>query len=125
MKIALHRLLGADSGPNKVQEIKTDVLGNLPVLHRDDGMVLYGPPLIASDHRKTQFEIVMNRPCSDNMSSAYSLYRASTLAEAEEKFNAFLQRLPVFVSIAKEVSTQSIISVCFVVEYLLNQLNFM
>lgn len=32
-----------------------------------------------------------------------SLYRASTQAEAEEKFNAFLHRLPVFVGIAKEV----------------------
>lgn len=34
-----------------------------------------------------------------------SLYRAATQTEAEEKFNAFLQRLPTFVSIAKEVST--------------------
>lgn len=33
-----------------------------------------------------------------------SLYRASTQDEAEEKFNAFLHRLPTFVSIAKEVS---------------------
>lgn len=32
------------------------------------------------------------------------MYRAPTQAEAEEKFNAFVQRLPTFVSIAKDVS---------------------
>lgn len=34
----------------------------------------------------------------------YSLYRATSLEEADEKFNAFFQRLPVFVTIAKDVS---------------------
>lgn len=33
-----------------------------------------------------------------------SLYRATNQTEAEEKFNAFLHRLPTFVSIAKEVN---------------------
>lgn len=100
----LRTLLGADAGPNKVIEIKTDSLGNLPVLHRDEGMVLYGPVLGQMESRRVQYEIVLNRPCSDNLNTAYSLYRASTQNEAEEKFNAFLHRLPTFVSIAKEVS---------------------
>lgn len=67
----LHRLLGSDAGPNKVQEIKTDSLGSLPVLQRDEGMVLYGPPLTVVSDRKIQYEIVLNRPCSDNLSTAY------------------------------------------------------
>lgn len=70
IKIVLHRLLGTDAGPNKVQEIKTDSLGNLPVVHRDEGMFLYGPPLISLD-KKTNFEIVLNRPCSDTLNTAY------------------------------------------------------
>lgn len=67
----LQRLLGSDVGPNKVQEIKTDSLGSLPVLQRDEGMVLYGPPLTVVPDRKVHYEIVLNRPCSDNLSTAY------------------------------------------------------
>lgn len=64
-------MLGSDVGPNRVQEIKTDSLGSLPVLQRDEGMVLYGPPLTVVPDRKIQYEIVLNRPCSDNLSTAY------------------------------------------------------
>lgn len=67
----LRSLLGSDVGPNKVIEIKTDSLGNLPVLHRDEGMVLYGPALGQIENRKIQYEIVLNRPCSDNLNQAY------------------------------------------------------
>lgn len=71
----LRTLLGADAGPNKVIEIKTDTLGNLPALHRDEGMVLYGPALGQIESRRIQYEIVLNRPCSDNLNLAYR-YRA-------------------------------------------------
>lgn len=37
-------------------------------------------------------------------SSLLSVYRASSQADAEDKFNAFVQRLPVFVTISKDVS---------------------
>lgn len=67
----LQRLLGTDPGPNKVIEIKTDSLGNLPVLHRDEGMILYGPAIGGPNDKKIQWEIVLNRPCSDNLSTAY------------------------------------------------------
>lgn len=67
----LRSLLGADAGPNKVIEIKTDSLGNLSVLHRDEGMVLYGPALAQLENRKIQYEIVLNRPCSDNLNTAF------------------------------------------------------
>lgn len=68
--LVLQRLLGSDVGPNKVQEIKTDSLGNLPVMCRDEGMVLYGPAVGQMD-RKIQYEIVLNRPCADNLNTAY------------------------------------------------------
>lgn len=65
-------MLGVDVGPNKVQEIKTDVLGNLPVLYRDEGMVLYGPAVgTMGTDRKIQYEIVLNRLCTDNLNTAY------------------------------------------------------
>lgn len=77
--IVLQRLLGSDVGPNKVQEIKTDSLGSLPVVQRDEGMVLYGPPLTVVPDRKLQYEIVLNRPCSDNLSTAYRYTSLSPL----------------------------------------------
>lgn len=67
----LQRLLGSDVGPNKVIEIKTDSLGNLPVLQRDEGMVLYGPAVGQIENRKIQYEIVLNRPCADNLNTAF------------------------------------------------------
>lgn len=120
------RIFSGEAGPNRVQEIKTDSLGNLPVLYRDDGMNLYGPPVgqFAAD-RKVEYTIVLNRLCTDNPNVAFRyivewfwwaaakknsyhfiiirLYRAATQAEAEDKFNALMGRLPTFVSIAKEV----------------------
>lgn len=66
----LTRLLGGDAGPNRVQEVKTDTLGSLPILHRDDGMLLYGPPAGSID-RKCQYEIVLNRTTADNLNSAF------------------------------------------------------
>lgn len=67
-------------------------------------MVLYGPAVGASPDKKIQWEIILSRPCSESLSAAYSLYRASSQTEAEEKFNAFLKRLPIFVMIVKEVN---------------------
>lgn len=66
----LQRLLGGDAPPNKVQEIRSEVLGSLPVLQRDEGLVLYGPAIGAVD-RKPVYEIVLNRPYSENLNSAF------------------------------------------------------
>uniref|UniRef100_A0A1L8DJ70 phospholipase A2 n=1 Tax=Nyssomyia neivai TaxID=330878 RepID=A0A1L8DJ70_9DIPT len=101
MLTVLQRLLGGDTPPNKVQEIKTDTLHNLQVIHRDDSMVLYAP-LAGQVDKKAIYEIVLNRPYSEGTSTSFSLFRAPTQAEAEDKFNAFVHRLPVFVQIVKE-----------------------
>ncbi|XP_037045409.1 85/88 kDa calcium-independent phospholipase A2 isoform X2 [Bradysia coprophila] len=104
--LVLQRLLGGETPPNKVQELKTESLESLQILHRDDGMVMYAPPL-GSTEKKTIYEIVIHRPYTDNTNTSYSLYRAANQAEAEEKFYAFTQRLPVFLGIAKEMFTVS------------------
>uniref|UniRef100_A0A6B2E6X8 phospholipase A2 n=1 Tax=Phlebotomus kandelakii TaxID=1109342 RepID=A0A6B2E6X8_9DIPT len=102
MLTVLQRLLGGDAPPNKVQEIKSDTLQCLQVLHRDDSMMLYAPPAGHGD-KKAVYEIVLNRPYHEGMNTSFSLYRAPSLEDAEEKFNAFVHRLPVFVQIVKEM----------------------
>lgn len=99
--LALQRLLGADTPPNKVLEIKSESLGMLQVLARDEAMVMYAPPF--NSNEKKCYEIVLQRPHTDSNTSSFSLYRSPSQQETEEKFNAFLHRLPLFVSIVKEV----------------------
>lgn len=99
----LQRLLGGDNPPNKVVEIKSESLGTLQVVARDDAMVLFAPPYNSNDKRAV-YEIILQRPTSDSNTSSFSLYRSPVQQEAEEKFNTFMQRLPVFVGIVKEVS---------------------
>lgn len=89
--------------PNKVAEIKSESLGTLQVLARDDAMVLFAPPYNSNDKRAV-YEIILQRPTSDSNTSSFSLYRSPLQQDAEEKFNTFMQRLPVFVGIVKEVS---------------------
>ncbi|KAL7735011.1 hypothetical protein ACLKA6_011274 [Drosophila palustris] len=97
----LQRLLGGDVPPNKVVEIKSESLGTLQVLARDDAMVLFAPPYNSNDKRAV-YEIILQRPTSDSNTSSFSLYRSPLQQDAEEKFNTFMQRLPIFVGIVKE-----------------------
>lgn len=99
----LQRLLGVDQPANKVVEIKSEALGTLQVLARDDAMLLFAPPFNSSNEKRAVYEIILQRPTSDSNTTSFSLYRSPVQQEAEERFNAFLQRLPVFVSIVKEV----------------------
>lgn len=64
----LQRLLGGDVVPSKVLEIKHDSLANLPILHRDGAMVMYGPTGGTADKK---YEIVLNRPVSDNLNTCF------------------------------------------------------
>ncbi|GAB0089957.1 85/88 kDa calcium-independent phospholipase A2 [Sergentomyia squamirostris] len=100
--LVLQRFLGGDAPPNKVSEIKTDTLQSLQVLQRDDSMVLYAPPPGEKD-KKVLYEIVLNRSMNEGMNTSFSLYRAQTQPEAEEKFDAFIHRVPTFVQIVKEM----------------------
>ncbi|XP_075164146.1 calcium-independent phospholipase A2 VIA isoform X1 [Haematobia irritans] len=97
---ALQRLLGTENPPNKVLEIKSESLGLLQILARDEAMLLYAPPFNSND--KKCYEIVLQRPHTDSNTTSFSLFRSPSQQEAEDKFNAFLHRLPLFVSIVKE-----------------------
>ena len=101
--LALKSFLGGEAPPNKVLEVKNDCYAELQVLHRDDAMRLYQPNYSNSKDRNLYFEIVIERPHSESVNTSYSLYRAKTIEEAEEKFTSFFQRLPVFVKIVREV----------------------
>lgn len=83
-------------------EIKGESLGSLLVIGRDEGMVLYSPPFNSTD-RKACYEIVLQRHVNDPVNTCFSLFRSTVQQEAEDRFNAFVHRLPVFVSIVKEV----------------------
>ncbi|XP_058459229.1 85/88 kDa calcium-independent phospholipase A2 isoform X2 [Malaya genurostris] len=100
--LALQRFLGGDAPPNKVLEVKNDGYINLHVLHRDDAMRLYAPSNGTND-KKLVYEIVLERPHSETINTSYSLYRASTQSEAEDKFEAFHQRLPELVKMVREM----------------------
>ncbi|XP_058827123.1 85/88 kDa calcium-independent phospholipase A2 isoform X2 [Topomyia yanbarensis] len=100
--LALQRLLGGDAPPNKVLEVKNDAYINLHVLHRDDAMRLYAPNN-GTNEKKMVYEIVLERPHSETINTSYSLYRATTQTEAEEKFEAFHQRLPELVKMVREM----------------------
>uniref|UniRef100_A0A1S4KHT0 Uncharacterized protein n=3 Tax=Culex pipiens complex TaxID=518105 RepID=A0A1S4KHT0_CULQU len=99
--LVLQRLLGGDAPPNKVQEVKNELYINLQVLHRDDAMRLYAPGNGSSGDKKSVYEIVLERPHSETINTSYSLYRAGTQPEAEEKFEAFHQRLPELVKMIR------------------------
>ncbi|XP_062542615.1 85/88 kDa calcium-independent phospholipase A2 isoform X5 [Armigeres subalbatus] len=98
----LQRLLGGDVPPNKVLEVKNENYINLQVLHRDDAMRLYAPSN-GGNEKKPMYEIVLERPHSETVNTSYSLYRSATQAEAEEKFEAFHQRLPELVKMIREL----------------------
>ncbi|XP_055625339.1 85/88 kDa calcium-independent phospholipase A2 isoform X2 [Toxorhynchites rutilus septentrionalis] len=100
--LALQRLLGGDAPPNKVLEVKNENYINLQVLHRDDSMRLYAPNITGSD-KKMVYEIVLERPHSETINTSYSLYRANSQAEAEEKFEAFHLRIPELVKMVREM----------------------
>ncbi|XP_058124263.1 85/88 kDa calcium-independent phospholipase A2 isoform X1 [Anopheles ziemanni] len=100
--LALQRFLGGDAPPNKVQEVKNESYVNLPVLQRNETMRLFAPNPNAAD-KKPVYEIILERPHSETLNTSYSLYRAPTQAAAEEKFEAFHQRLPELVKIVREM----------------------
>ncbi|XP_049295992.1 85/88 kDa calcium-independent phospholipase A2 isoform X3 [Anopheles funestus] len=98
----IQRLLGGDAPPNKVQEVKNESYINLQVLQRNESMRLFAPNPNAPD-KKLVYEIILERPHSETINTSYSLYRAATQAAAEEKFEAFHQRLPELVKIVREM----------------------
>lgn len=63
-------MLGGDTPPNKVLEVKNENYINLQVLHRDDAMRLYAPSNGGND-KKPMYEIVLERPHSETVNTSY------------------------------------------------------
>lgn len=57
--------------------------------------MLYGP----TDNK---YEIVMNRPTTESMNKAFSLFRSENLESAENKFIQLKDKIPVIADVAKE-----------------------
>lgn len=66
--VVLQRIMGGDVPPGKVQEIKSDTTQHLPVVLRDDSMLLYGPDMRGT---KAVYEIVLHKPFSESMNTSY------------------------------------------------------
>lgn len=91
----LRQLLNTDSNPNKVLEVRQDRYSHRVVRCREDAIVLFGP----TDNK---YEIVMNRPTTESMNKAFSLYRSDSLESAENKFIQLKDKIPVIADVAKE-----------------------
>lgn len=106
--------MGGEAPPNKVLEIKTDTYGSQTVLLRDENLILYGPGAgVSLSDKKSQYEIVFHRPYEQGNIYGFSLYRAQTQAEAEDKFNALFQRLSTFmVIVPKMCSANGLQQIC-------------
>lgn len=111
----IQRLLTGESNPpNKVLEIRSESLCLMHIMARDDSMVLYASSQNAND-QKINFEIVLQRPHTDTNTTSFSLYRSSSYDEAMEKFNTFMDRLPIFVKLVKEVNFFSSIYITLII----------
>ncbi|KAJ9590050.1 hypothetical protein L9F63_016826, partial [Diploptera punctata] len=98
---AFKNFLTQESNPNKVLDVKPEQYIERFVHCREDALVLYGPRRERSSNEK--YEIVLQRPCTETLHQAFSLYRASELHEAELKFLQVKDKVPVLVGISREV----------------------
>ncbi|PSN56989.1 hypothetical protein C0J52_04241 [Blattella germanica] len=98
----LRNLLSQESNPNKVLDVKPDQYSDRFVHCREDALVLYGPKREKSS--KEKYEIILQRPCTETLHQAFSLYRSNELHEAEIKFLQVKDKVPLLVGISREVS---------------------
>ncbi|XP_065160438.1 85/88 kDa calcium-independent phospholipase A2 isoform X2 [Atheta coriaria] len=96
----LRSLLNSEPPSTKVLDVGTDAYSSRNVLYREEGLILYGP---GSD-KKDKFEILLNKPYTESLHQAFSLYRSAEKEEAENKFVCFKDKVPTFVVIAKEMT---------------------
>ncbi|XP_066157041.1 85/88 kDa calcium-independent phospholipase A2 [Euwallacea fornicatus] len=100
----LRSLLNSDVPANRVTDAKSDTYSSRQIHLREDGLVLYLPQKNSKNkNEKNTFEIVLHRPTTETLVQTFSLYRASSLNDAETKFVIFHDKLPLFIDIAKEM----------------------
>lgn len=87
--------------PNKVIEVATDCYSGRVIHCRDDSLLLYRPsPTVQG----SCYEIVLQRPCNETITKAYSLCRCDTAESAELWFNRIADKVPILFAASKDVS---------------------
>lgn len=85
--------------PNKVLDVSVDEFSQKPISRRQDSLVLYAP-----NTPNDRYELVLHRPYNETLYEAYSLCRCHNIDSAEYKFALFRDKVPMFVSLCKDVS---------------------
>jgi len=99
---AFRSLLGEASNPNKVLDVKSGQYSNRFIHCREEALVLYGPSKEGL-RKQEKYEIVLQRPCSESLHQAFSLFRSNELVEAEVRFLQLKDKIPLLVEISREV----------------------
>lgn len=63
----MRSLLTSGPPPNKVVESKPDSFTQVGILSREDGLVLYLPPINVPKGGKANYEIVLHRPTTESL----------------------------------------------------------
>ncbi|XP_017773302.1 PREDICTED: 85/88 kDa calcium-independent phospholipase A2 [Nicrophorus vespilloides] len=98
----LRSFLNSDVEPTRVLDVNIDVYSSRDVLYREESLVLYGPSNSKKD--KAHFEIVMNKPYTESLHQAYSLFRADVKEDAENKFVCLKDKVPILIDVCKEMA---------------------
>ncbi|KAH1008810.1 hypothetical protein HUJ05_009332 [Dendroctonus ponderosae] len=101
----LKSFLNSETPPDRVLDVKSAAFTSREIQMREDGLILYWPQKTNNRNEKPTFEIVLHRPTTETLVQTFSLYRANNLEDAEIKFIALHEKLPVFIEIAKEVGS--------------------
>ncbi|XP_026746516.1 uncharacterized protein LOC113507792 isoform X2 [Trichoplusia ni] len=107
-------LLGTEEAPTKVLEVRSDNYISRPIHYREDSILLYGPknPPDSKNSKDKYYEIVLHKPFTESLHQMYSLYRAKSIEDAEEKFIVFKERIPTFIQITKECTVAILQKLC-------------
>ncbi|KAL0271268.1 UNVERIFIED_CONTAM: hypothetical protein PYX00_008411 [Menopon gallinae] len=94
--------------PNKVLDVKVEEYSQKAIYLREDSLVLYAP-----NSANEKYDLVLHRPYNETLYEAYSLCRCPTVEMAENKFILFKDKVPMFVSVCKDVcNSASIQKIC-------------
>ncbi|CAH1155338.1 unnamed protein product [Phaedon cochleariae] len=111
--VVIRNFLSNEPLPNKVIETRPDSLSSRDIYAREDGLVLYLPPLNLQKGAKSNYEIVLHRPTTETLHQIFSLYRTPSLEEAEGKFRTLKDKIPVFIEVSKEMcNTNGLQKIC-------------
>ena len=88
-------VLGANSDPNAVVEVKADAHHSWPVRRREECLCLYGPERLPDG--QSVYDLVLQRPLSDTVHKEFVLARSSSLQDAIMLLERLARFLPLLV----------------------------